>query len=329
MPAPLTTSQDRRSHEGLVYRTCTRCNTELPLTPENFQHRNNWIDARCDNCRREVDAANRAARRQGEGVRAGRRFGVEIEFIGDGYAVERAMRDLGLVCNVEHYNHQVRAGWKIVPDASVSRGMELVSPPLRGANGREQVKKACRALAAAGATINGSCGLHVHHDCNDLTGAQLAKLGRAWARNQRSTDNLVARSRRGAYSQWCRPLSESEVQRLESLPATAVREGLQRAVQSTYIDRYRSINFSCFPRYGTVEIRQHQGTLNAKKILAWVAYGQAFIRAAKSSAPIPTPANTLGLIDALTAHGLGAPMAAYLKARAAMFNTTLRTAVAA
>lgn len=328
MPAPFATSADRSSFEldNPVYRTCSRCGIERPLNPENFHHRNNWIDARCQDCRRAVDAANRQARRQGEGVRAGRRFGIEIEFIGSGRAVEAQMRALGLDCNVEHYNHHVRSGWKIVPDASVARGMELVSPPLRGANGREQVKKACRALAAAGARINGSCGLHVHHDCNDLNGGQLAKLGRAWARNQRNTDNLVARSRRGSYSQWCRPLTESEVQRLEGLPALSTGDSLQSALRNAYIDRYRSINFSCFPRYGTVEIRQHQGTLNAKKILAWIAYGQAFIRAAKSSQVIPTPGTTAELLDALSAHGMGTPTVAYLKSRANYFTGNARVA---
>lgn len=330
MPAPLTIPADRRSLavDGLVYRTCSRCGSERPLNPANFFHRNNgWIDARCQDCRRAVDAQNRVARRNGAGQRTGRKFGVEIEFIGSGRAVADAMRALGLTCNVEGYNHRVRRNaWKIVPDGSVSRGMELVSPPLSGSAGQTALRKACQALHAAGATINSACGLHVHHDITDLNAAAIGKLARTWHDQQRNINGLVARSRRD--SQWARPFRASEIEGLETLPADHTGERLQRSVQMLYIDRYRALNFSSFPRYGTVEVRQHQGTTNASKILAWIEFGQALIRSAKSTDAV-TPIDTPSLVDALRSHGLKDSTAEFLQERARYFAGTRRTAVAA
>jgi hypothetical protein len=46
-------------------------------------------------------------------------------------------------------------------------------------------------------------------------------------------------------------------------------------------DRYRSLNLTAFAQYGTVEVRQHEGTLDSNKILAWVQYGQTVIESAK------------------------------------------------
>jgi predicted RNA-binding Zn-ribbon protein involved in translation (DUF1610 family) len=201
-------------------RQCTRCGAVLPVTEANFFHRrrNNgalWIDTRCQPCRRTVDRENRRRRAAGNPVRprrsitSTRKFGIEIEYIGDSSPVAREMVARGLRCAREGYNHQVRGGWKIVPDGSISGGFELVSPPLSGDAGFREVELACEALEAAGARINRSCGLHVHHDANDLDAPALGRLFRGWFLNQGNVDWLVAASRRG--SQWARPLAAREV----------------------------------------------------------------------------------------------------------------------
>jgi hypothetical protein len=208
--------------------------------------------------------------------------------------------------------------WKIVTDASVYNGFELVSPPLSGPQGVAELKLACEALHAAGATVNQACGLHIHHDVSDLDAPAFGRLFHAWSNNQRNTDLLVARSRRG--SQWAQPLRADEVEHAANAPLTGGQDALRR--HFSYTDRYRSLNVAAFPRYGTVEVRQHQGTTNFTKIAAWLAFGQAFIAMAKNAdAPTTAAANTDALIDALAAHGgLAAAKATYLKGRAAHFS---------
>lgn len=299
----------------------------LPLTEANFFHRRRangtlYIESRCQACRRMRDREVRRLRAAGMPVRARRatrtlaerRFGIEIEYIGRSSEVAREMEARGVRCSVEDYNHRVRSGWKIVSDASVSGGYELVSPPLRGEEGLRQLKIACDALDAAGARVDRQCGLHIHHDVHDLDAPAFGRLFRGWSRNQRNTDSLVAASRRG--SQWARAHSDAEIRRIESL--SSMDDGSVRRMLSG-MDRYRSLNAICFPRYGTVEARQHQGTINAKKIGAWVRYGQAMIDAAVAG-DVPAAGSTSELLDALTGHGLPAADATYLKARADHFS---------
>lgn len=35
-------------------------------------------------------------------------------------------------------------------------------------------------------------------------------------------------------------------------------------------DRYRTLNIVSYEKYGTFEVRQHQGTLNSKKVVNWI-----------------------------------------------------------
>jgi hypothetical protein len=291
----------------------------LPFTSDNFYIRpNGSADYWCRECVRTYNRRQRAARQaNGGGRRFARKFGVEIECIVDRYSLVRELQARGLRVHDVRYTHEVRAGqWKVVTDASVYNGFELVSPPLKGDAGIAELKLACEALDAAGATINRACGLHVHHDVGDLDTRAFGRLFRAWSNNQANTDFLVARSRRG--SQWARPLRADEVARTETLPATD-RDAVRRHLGM--VDRYRSLNVACFPRYGTVEVRQHQGTTNFAKIAAWIAYGQAVITLAKSANGDTSCAfDTTAWIDRLAGHGLTAQQATYLRGRAAHFQ---------
>lgn len=295
----------------------------LPLSPETFYHRpNGTIDYWCRECVRTYNREQRAARRA-NGGRNNRKFGVELEVVGTTrHALERELLARGLRVNTSHrgYTHQVSASWKVVTDASVMGGYELVSPPLKGANGLAQLKKACEALDAAGARVNRSCGLHVHHDVGDLNGLAFTRLMTAWSNNQRGTDGLVAPSRRN--SQWARPLTPSDLDNVSRIPADADTNGIRRHLG--YVDRYRSLNVAAFPRYGTVEVRQHQGTISYDKVAAWIAFGQAFITWAKSGAALTIEGSSDALIDRLTNHGLGAAQATFLKGRAAHFDRSGR-----
>lgn len=281
----------------------------LPATTDNFycNPAGRW-NVWCRDCMR----ADQRARRANGPRRITRKFGVEIEFIGNRNTLKTELRNRGLAVYSAGYTHRVMSSWKIVTDASVHNGYELVSPPIKGRRGLADLKLACDALAAAGCTINRSCGLHVHHDVSDLNTAAFGRLFRAWSNNQANTNGLVAASRRN--SQWAQPLRADEVAHAEALPSAAVARS-----HFAYADRYRTLNVAAFPRYGTVEVRQHQGTTNYDKIAAWIAFGQAFITWAKSDAPVDSELTTDALVDRLTNHGLTTAHATYLKARAAHF----------
>src|SRR5262245_48018434 len=89
-------------------------------------------------------------------------FGVEIECL------------VPVAANVQagSYHHGVQVpdlpdGWNAQHDGSLHggrgrRGIEIVSPVLKGADGFRQVKAVCEWLRRIGATVNRSTGFHVH-----------------------------------------------------------------------------------------------------------------------------------------------------------------------
>jgi hypothetical protein len=210
----------------------------------------------------------------------GRRFGVEIEFSGISRSdAEAALRAAGINAVSESYNHTTRRHWKLVPDASV-RSMgngcgELVSPPLRGEAGLVQLELAVTTLQNAGASVNVTTGIHVHHDMAGLTGSEIAAFVTLWSERQTAIDSLVSQSRRGDRNTYCQNLSDYE---LRSIQSDLNNYGRIR----NDINRFRKINVMSYPKYGTVEIRQHQGSLDGAKLRHWILFGQALITAAKT-----------------------------------------------
>lgn len=246
-----------------------------------------------------------------EGRVSQRMFGVEIEFNrtsqADALFGVQQLDDTVQIL-IEGYNHRVQDHWKIITDASVSGtgtggqrqpcrncrpldgnehegcscychrpqngpGLEVVSPILQGANGFRQLESVVKGIRSQGGGVDRSCGLHVHHDARDMSPAAVARLLKFYMDNQTTIDGLLAPSRRTCnYNQWCRPWDSYEKD-----------EVVQRAINGSHLggyDRYKTINVTSYPKYGSIEFRQHQGTLNFNKIANWVRFGQAVVEAA-------------------------------------------------
>lgn len=235
-----------------------------------------------------------------------RTFGVEVEFLTSTSreSVAREMRARGLAVAVEGYNHVVGSHWKLVTDGSC--GYELVSPILSGADGLRQVRLASESLMAAGAKVDKRCGFHVHHEGKDLSVANVRTLARLVNRFKPVIDGLLPASRRAAY--FAQQFTPDELERLES--ATEKVCGLERSgyngsrlargegsasfsscllvrgrrgkpCQACSCQRYRSLNLRAMHRYGTVEFRQHSGTVEADKMVGWIVLTQGLVEKAK------------------------------------------------
>lgn len=203
-----------------------------------------------------------------------RKFGVEIEFTGIGLnAAARALSNAGL--SVDHsqtgrYTHRDSASnWKVVHDGSVSGGGEAVSPILSGADGYEQVRKAARALSAAGATANRSCGLHVHVNARDLTVDDIKNTVENYSVNESTIDSFMPRSRRGNINSYC----YSNASRLRDAAAAWNNARSHEGMQSVFHnERFMKVNLESLNRHGSIEFRQHSGTVQASKIIPWVQF---------------------------------------------------------
>lgn len=214
-----------------------------------------------------------------------RRWGVEIEFTrANPEDVAREMRNRGVECYQEGYNHVTRRHWKVVRDASC--GWELVSPPLKGEEGFRQLKIACEALKAAGAKVNRRCGLHVHHDANDFDVNTFKRLYSLYIRFEGTIDELVPQSRRANNNGYCCSLRTSYV-------LNRIREARHvEDILNIFGSRYLKLNCQSYRRHGTVEFRQHSGTTEYKKIKNWIILTQAMVnRAVDGQVQVPTRVN--------------------------------------
>ena len=205
-----------------------------------------------------------------------RTFGVEIEFQGNREEVARLMNAKGVRAYVEEYNHTTKSYWKLITDASC--GYELVSPPLKGREGLDQLKKACEALNEAGATVDISCGLHVHHDINDYNAKQIANIFAIYIKLEKTIDTLVPNSRRANNNIYCGSLFQGTTQQaiLDKLRAVNSLEDIRRIWDTRYV----KVNFQSYIKYGTIEFRQHSGTTQFDKIYNWILLTQQIVNMA-------------------------------------------------
>lgn len=215
-----------------------------------------------------------------------RQFGIEMEIAG--ITRETALAALHAVnINVESegYNHDTRNHWKLVSDSSVRGGFEVVSPILSGEAGLAEAEIVARALDDAGATVNSTCGLHVHFDASDLNLDHLKTIMHRYADHESEIDAFMPASRRGNSNQYCMSLQQ--------LCWAAIDDAASiRSLVNAQGSRYYKVNLQSFLRHGTIEFRQHSGTVNAAKIINWVRFLAAFIEQCKAmtgTAPAELP----------------------------------------
>jgi len=200
-----------------------------------------------------------------------RTFGVEIEFLTrlSMSEVAAALVANGIDAYNAGYTHATTRRWKVVSDASVSGGCEVVSPVLSGVEGLRELAKVFRVLAAIGGRVDSSCGIHVHVGASDLDDAGRARLVRLAddAYRNRGIRYLVSPSRRSTI--WARAIDSRTVAAAEN--GSVDWNVLPSGRHDTNFSRYQWLN--CEPlrpgRYGTVEFRLHQGSLDAEKVAAW------------------------------------------------------------
>ena len=209
-----------------------------------------------------------------------RQFGVEIEFIGvNPQVVADAINREGIDAAFEGYHHSTRPYWKIVTDGSLSQGYgsagEIVSPILKGEDGARQLEKVLDAIdVVEGIRVDRSCGVHVHLDVSDLTVGQIQNVYGRYADFESQIDMIMPASRRGRRNHWCADLHQKNRVTAKSIKSKAT---LSRAQRGQAGGKYYKVNLNKLTTYGTMEFRQHSGTLNFTKVINWVSFLMAFV----------------------------------------------------
>lgn len=237
-------------------------------------------------------------------------FGVEIECLMpqgvDGFAI---LESAGVRVSRTDYTHEATPGWKCVTDGSLSyNGREFVSPVLRGLAGVNEVRRVVAALAAAGCTVDRSCGLHVHIGASSATVDQLKNLAKMFCKHEGDFDEVVPASRRSnVYAKSNLRTAAGYERTRESLIAVALRRidaartlrDVAVAMNGAYdshgrgVGRYHKLNFQSLACHGTVEFRQAAGSVDAEKVAQWIMAvaqfsAQCFSVRAVADANVPT-----------------------------------------
>ena len=147
-------------------------------------------------------------------------------------------------------------------------GAEIKSPVLYGQTGFDELKSVVNLLNANQYYVESDCGLHVHLDAPEFENNPklIVKTAKSWNKNQELINNMVADWR--INNDHCEIWEGRDVEHLEKCLRDNI--GLDATLRG-------SINFGSLPYHGTIEIRQHEGTLNYEEIESWVKFCQAFV----------------------------------------------------
>lgn len=251
-----------------------------------------------------------------------RKFGVEIELTGTSEnRVVTAFRNANIPMKDYDYDyddedsiHAASPKWKIVEDGSLSDGgFEVVSPILSGAEGMSQLVLAVHTLVSVGAVVDRSCGLHVHVDARQLNIQTIANIVYRYSKFENQIDSFMPPSRRRSNSEYCNSVRSM----FEYGPPLNEMISRGKRVLGSY-DRYHKVNLAAYARHGTIEFRQHSGTVNAMKIKNWVQFCLEFVEASVLSSSleeVPDMSNDNLFRD------INPAVAAYYRERMESFST--------
>lgn len=212
------------------------------------------------------------------------KFGVEIEFYG--LTRDNAARIVQSVISDEetppYHTHEhgldtfkfedaKRRTWKIVSDASVNRtrgqSCELVTPPLRYED-VQTLQSVVRALNAAGARADVSCGIHIHIDGANHDARSIRNLSLICASKQ----DIMLKALEvppERYTQWCQKADANFINFLKDNRNPSLQQiedeyyrnySYQSRSQHYNSSRYHLVNLhDYFNGHGTVEFRAFNG----------------------------------------------------------------------
>lgn len=187
-------------------------------------------------------------------------FGVEIEFVG------------GQPEQLELLPGWIMAlGERQIDETGLESGSELKSPPLLWKD-REQIRIMLDRLLAQGATVNWSCGLHVHIGLAPWGQEIILPLLDAALRYQEAIQALMQTSPHRR--QFCPPITSEMRDRYVTMP----QEDSVRRFGRPQSHRC-GINTAAWFDIRTVEIRYANGSLNYDEIVATIEFCLRFVSA--------------------------------------------------
>jgi hypothetical protein len=192
-------------------------------------------------------------------------YGVEIEFYGSYFnrldeEIKESLKD-----------------WILETDSSC--GYELVSPILSEHDSSfEQIKQAVSLIKTCGGKISNRCGLHVHIGAEALSTERIYNIVKRYHENEHHIDSFMAMSRREDNNLYCKSIYDSFGYQFLSREFHPDKFIYVSDLVKHQGSRYCKVNLHSYRTHGTIEFRQHGGTLSSKRIIMWVRFLQEFVK---------------------------------------------------
>lgn len=225
------------------------------------------------------------------------RLGLEIEFHGNLETVLNALRATGLPVVDARHTHSTGvapSGWAVKRDGSVNNGGEITSPPFDFdlPESREAVRTVIDTLRDNGCTVSDQTGIHIHMEGRNEDGTKFtAKQVAAVVRFNYKFEDAIYRL---AGSGWENGIRAGSRTYAKPIPEAIARKIMRARTHdemlaiwtgsgtfSQEMDRYFCVNLHPFyglgytPRRRTIELRYFNGSLNADRVLTYLALAAA------------------------------------------------------
>ncbi len=190
---------------------------------------------------------------------------------------------------------EIPEAWTIKGDCSIygSNPFEFTTPALKGLRGLCELTKGIEWLSK-NAKINKTCGLHIHHNAKDLGEDGLENLYLTYLISQSLINEIIPPSRRN--NNYCLDLTRDR--NLSSTKAALKNKRYPKSRTLSYIGR-QALSFGRWSCRGTVEFRQHSGTVNRSKVLAWLFFTHAMVNYSKHNQITKPPKDIATLCEIL------------------------------
>lgn len=170
--------------------------------------------------------------------------------------------------------------WYVKTDATIiskERGYypaELVSPILTSDTIDDNIEVACEVLEYTESKANKSCGLHIHVGTQWLGLEQKKRIAWQYARNERTIDQLINKSRSGSNNTTCQGWYDKASEWLQSWLLQCNNDQVLRAIINPR-GKYYKVNLYPWDKE-TIEFRHHHGTVDCEAITQWKNFVIAF-----------------------------------------------------
>lgn len=229
------------------------------------------------------------------------RFGIELEFFSplDNTSLRHELRKVGFVVQEGKAKNHTYKNWTLTEDESLNYDHrservphdeyidmlphELVSPVLDTTNPEDikAVRRIALALQTLGCRVNKTCGLHVHVDAAELSVQDVLNVFNRYTKFEPIIDSMLGTTRRANRSRFAKPCKGIKLDNTVTTFHELIDTLKFPRNTTSYTERYFKVNLLSLDELGTIEFRQHNGSINSQTIINWVLFLTQFVEASK------------------------------------------------